>query len=298
LRLVRAFFLFLRRTSVVRTESGAIVRFRVEQMAKIVAIGGGDVARHETLPIDREIVRLTGKARPRALFIPTASGDAPELCRLFRDLYGERLDCATETLLLLREEPTEQEIADRLLNADIIYVGGGNTLAMLELWRRRGVDRLLHRAALAGKVLAGMSAGANCWFRHGLSDSQKFTQPSNWKLMRVRGLGLIDLVGCPHYHSGRREEALKNLIGQYGGMALALDDNAALMVVDDRYRIIKSRPRAMAYRVFKDRLDVVVEAIEPQAELLPLAELLARAPSAVFKRMPRTAPRPTLNADS
>ena len=43
---------------------------------KIVAIGGGELKDLETLEIDKRIVELTGKTRPKALFIPTASGDA------------------------------------------------------------------------------------------------------------------------------------------------------------------------------------------------------------------------------
>ncbi len=41
------------------------------------------MAERETLAIDREIVSLTGKDRPNALFIPTASGDSPEYWQSF-----------------------------------------------------------------------------------------------------------------------------------------------------------------------------------------------------------------------
>ena len=47
-------------------------------MGKLVAIGGGQLAERETLAIDKEILSLTGKNRPRALFIPTASSDSRE----------------------------------------------------------------------------------------------------------------------------------------------------------------------------------------------------------------------------
>ena len=47
-------------------------------MGKIVAIGGGEMAERETLAIDEEIVALTGKDSPKALFIPTASRDSPK----------------------------------------------------------------------------------------------------------------------------------------------------------------------------------------------------------------------------
>ena len=53
-------------------------------MRKIIAIGGGEIGRpgvkNETLGIDREIIKLSGKENPKLLFIPTASGDALGYC--------------------------------------------------------------------------------------------------------------------------------------------------------------------------------------------------------------------------
>ena len=39
---------------------------------KLVAIGGGEIRRLETFYIDRKIVELTGKRKPKALFLPTS----------------------------------------------------------------------------------------------------------------------------------------------------------------------------------------------------------------------------------
>ena len=58
---------------------------------KIVAIGGGKIKALETLPIDKEIIMLTGKSHPKALFIPTASGEPEEYCQTFQKVYGRKL---------------------------------------------------------------------------------------------------------------------------------------------------------------------------------------------------------------
>ncbi|MCC6933012.1 MAG: hypothetical protein IT292_07135 [Deltaproteobacteria bacterium] len=46
---------------------------------KIIAIGSGEIGRPgtkvETLALDKEAIKLTGKKRPKLLFIPTASGE-------------------------------------------------------------------------------------------------------------------------------------------------------------------------------------------------------------------------------
>src|SRR5882724_8111442 len=125
----------------------------------IVAIGGGEIRTRETLPIDREIIRLSKKKNPRLLFIPTASSDSEIYWKRVREYFGGFLKCKTDVLLLIKEQPSKQQIRTRILSADIIYVGGGNTLQMMRIWRRLGVGKLLISAYEKGAVLAGISAG-------------------------------------------------------------------------------------------------------------------------------------------
>ena len=162
-------------------------------MGKIVAIGGGDFGTGETLALDREVVRLTGARRPRALFIPTASSDSFENWEAFRAAYGGELGCDAYVLNLLATPPSSRELAEAILSSDLIYVGGGNTLKMMRRWRRLGVDVLLRQAYDRGIVLSGVSAGAICWFRYGHSDSMSFYRPEAWSYIRVEGVGLVDL---------------------------------------------------------------------------------------------------------
>jgi len=77
------------------------------------------------------------------------------------------------------------------MSSDIVYVGGGNTLLMMRIWRRFGLDKVLKGAYEAGIVLAGISAGSICWFDSGHSDSMSFYNPRNWKYINVKGLGLM-----------------------------------------------------------------------------------------------------------
>ncbi len=219
-------------------------------MMKIVAIGGGSIGMPNTKPettiIAEAIVRLSGKKHPRVLFIPTASEDAPSYIAAFRKQYGERLGCTIETLLLYTDRPSVPEIAARIARADIIYVGGGNTLRMMKLWRKLGVDRLLIQAAKRGTVCSGLSAGSICWFREGNSDSLKYSNPAA-DYIRVRTLGLIDCLHCPHYDTeSDRPASLKKMMKKIKGPALALDNCAALMLEGDTFRILTSKKSAKA----------------------------------------------------
>src|SRR5579859_444435 len=116
-------------------------------MQKIVAIGGGNLgfgaAKPEVTSISREIIRLSGKKRPHLLFIPTASSDDPGYVRAVRSHFGRKFHCEVEELYLLKNPAQFSEIQARISRADILYVGGGNTLMTMTRWKKLGVDRLL-----------------------------------------------------------------------------------------------------------------------------------------------------------
>lgn len=219
-------------------------------MPTIVAIGGGELKDLETLPIDREIVRLARKKKPRVLFIPTASNDALGYCETFRTVYENRLKCEVEELLLIREKLSKKTVAEKIFSADIIYVGGGNTLKMLRVWRKRGVDVLLKQVYKKDVVLSGLSAGALCWFRYGSSDARSFSQGKQFSYMRVRGLELVSATASPHHiREKTRDGGLERILRRTSGIGLAIDDNAALVIEGNQYRVIASAPVAKVRRV-------------------------------------------------
>ena len=88
-------------------------------MGKIVAIGGGEIGSSETLAIDQEVIRLTGKSRPRALFIPTASYDLVDYWEAFQTSYGRELGCETEVLYLLDAAPPSEMAEELILSSDL-----------------------------------------------------------------------------------------------------------------------------------------------------------------------------------
>lgn len=163
----------------------------------IVAIGGGEIRTRGTAPIDREIIRLSSKKNPKLLFIPTASSDSERYWQRVRDYFSGFLKCKTDVLFLIKGRPSKAQIREKILSADIVYVGGGNTLFMMRVWRRLGVDALLRSAYEQGTVLSGISAGAICWFDSGDSDSMSFYNPQKWNYINVKGLGLIQGIHCP-----------------------------------------------------------------------------------------------------
>ncbi len=213
----------------------------------IIAIGGGSLKKKQTLPIDRYIVQLTGKKSPRALFIPTASVDPPDYCEAFDLVYGELLGCRTDSLLFYRRLGDRAAAAGKIRSADLIYVGGGNTLRMMKMWRRLGIDKLLVKAGKQGKVLAGLSAGAICWHEWGHSDSRAYSGKKNWSYIKVRSLGLLPGLYCPHLDSEKRHTSFKKMIAREKMIGIACDNCAAVHYDDSGATCITSRPKARVH---------------------------------------------------
>lgn len=231
----------------------------------IIAIGGGSMAEGATLSIDREIVKMAGRKRASALFIPTASSDNPEYSENFSKVYGKQLGCHTSSLLLFKNPPPLSEIRKQIQAADIIYVGGGNTLMMMRRWRFLGVDKVLMKACQEGKVLAGSSAGAICWFQYGHSDSEFYYHPEQWDWIRVKCLGILPFTACPHCLKEGRMEHFIRMIKKQGGTGIALDDCTAIQIAGNRYRILRSKQGAQAFHVSKSD-DKVITASFPVSD--------------------------------
>lgn len=246
-------------------------------MLKIIAIGGGEIGRPgfpvETTSLDKEIIRLSGQKKPRLLFLPTASSDSTSYTKIVKNHFGKRLGCQVEVLYLLNNKLSYQEIKKQIVSADIIYVGGGNTLKMMRVWRKLGIDIAINSAAKRGVVLSGVSAGAICWFRFGQSDSLTFTK-QNAPFIRVKGLNLLNILICPHFDKEKaRPAALKKMMRRTSSIAIALDDCAALEIVDDSYRIITSKKSAGVYKAYWKNDQYIITRLPQKTNFTSLKEL-------------------------
>jgi len=244
-----------------------------ESMRTIVVIGGGELIDLETLEMDREVVKLTRKAKPKALFIPTASSDAPGYCDTFNKVYGQLLGCETSHLLLVSQTYAHEEIAELIMSADLIYVGGGNTRKMLEIWKNTGVDDLLKEAYNSGTILAGLSAGSICWFEYGHSDSEAFDDQGEWQYIKLEAMGMLPGIHCPHYNEDIRVEDFSRMVKGGGVTGIAVDNNCAIIYKDNEYKVMSTREEAKAYRVMDSEQGVVVTQIEEYPSYRPLHEV-------------------------
>lgn len=264
----------------------------------IFALGGGTFGEHRetytdwslplpfgqnyydatTTPVDKLIVQATHKPTPKVLLILTASEDGHTNLDLlvagFRMQY-EDLGAQVDTLKLITERPSSQEIKSKIEWADAIYVSGGNTYRMMRTWRRLGVDKLLRQAYDKGTVVSGMSAGSICWFRYGTSDS--FYSGTSESLIRVNGMDWHKLLICPHFDTEPyRQPAMKRIMKRTPSvMGIALDEHAALEITDDTYRIHIFKEGSHVQKCYWKDATYHTKQIELKRSYSPLDELLS-----------------------
>jgi peptidase E len=212
-------------------------------MSDIIAIGGAAFsAEPRNLAIDRYILDQTKKQRPNVLFIPTATGDADPYIAKFYAAYAS-LDAKPLHLSFFQRTVDLRAVISA---QDAIYVGGGNTKSMLAVWADWGLADLLKQALASGTVLAGVSAGAICWFEQGVTDS--------WadSLRPLDCLGFIAGSCCPHYDSEAERRPSYHALLAKGSLTpgIAIEDGVAAHYRHGRLeRVVASRPRARAYHV-------------------------------------------------
>ena len=226
----------------------------------ILAMGGGGFTMEPENPVlDDFVLGLAATREPRILFLPTASGDPAVQIAAFHDRFAGR-SCLAAHLSLFRLHGTRRPLREIVLEQDVIYIGGGSMRNLLAIWRAHGLDALLVEAWERGIVLAGLSAGAMCWFEGGITRSSGPPET-------IAALGL--LPGSLSVHADGEPERLPAFLEAVRVGALpggwAADDGVGLLFSGTRFvRAVSSRPGAGAVRVDAVDGELVRTRVEPE----------------------------------
>jgi peptidase E len=211
----------------------------------ILAMGGGGFTMEPDNPaLDDYVLSLADAPAPRICLLPTASGDGEGQIRQFHATFGARA-CEPSHIALFRLGRKPVPLRETLLAQDIVYVGGGSMLGLLAVWRALGLDAILRECWAAGVVLAGLSAGAMCWFEWGVSTSLGSPAPA-------RGLGFLRGSLSVHADSepGRLPVYRRAVAAGTVPPGWAADDGVGLLFLGDSLaEVVSSRPHAGAVRV-------------------------------------------------
>lgn len=227
-------------------------------MKKMVLIGGGDIGRastpYETKEIDEEIVKMTTKENPIFLFIGLASNSSDSYYDTIKKIY-QNLGCTT-TYLKKKNIINNPDLAkEKILSANIIYIGGGDTIKLLNVIKEYQLDIPLKEVYQKGTILVGISAGAIALSKEGFSDSLILRGEST-SYTFLEGLNINNLSICPHHNiNTTKNNELKEQINNRN--VYCLENQTAIVLEDDLIRIIKSNPQKNVYLYTKTQEELL-----------------------------------------
>jgi len=224
----------------------------------IIAIGGGEIKNKTTLKIDEYISSLAklhaGEKRANALFLGTASHDSMPYFNSFRKTYTSVFDIKAEVGLIVYGEMNIERIAEKIENADMIYIGGGDTVYMLEKWKETGLLELIINAYNKGKIICGLSAGAICWFTDMFTDYEIMRGESSEYVMK-KGLNVLSGTMCPHFNE--REEDFKKAVLSHNILeAYCVENDCAIEFINGNFSKTISAG-GKAYRIQNNNGEIV-----------------------------------------
>lgn len=217
---------------------------------QIIAIGGGGFGRDPKNPIiEKYIIDQSRLLKPNICFFPTASAENTDYIDNYYRAFS-KLECNPKHISLFSRTPNLKE---EIENSDIIYVGGGNTKSMLAVFEEWDINNLLREAYKAGKILAGVSAGAICWFTQGITDS--------WErdLKILDCLDILEGCCCPHYdgEKDRRPTVMQLLNTDKIKSCIAIEDGAAIHYKGDKpFKAISFYKDAKVFNIYKNNKNI------------------------------------------
>ncbi len=205
----------------------------------LVLIGGCNFSNRENKTIHKRIIELSKKAKPRLLYIHVSSKKIDDIIKTFNDFDVD---------LKIYEKLSDVD------NADIIYIGGGNTEETIINFKKNGLmDKLI--SVIDTKIICGVSAGAILWFEKFYSDTYAYIDNSygyNFKLLD--GIGYFKGYISPHFNEPGKEAFFDELDNNLG---IGLENNTALFISDNSIDYILDRPKSAIYFYLDKKLYVL-----------------------------------------
>ena len=192
---------------------------------KIIAIGGVGISPESDEKLDLHILSHSRKTKNSIGFLGTASKDDEEKINKFY----KRFENTNSELSHFNLTSGVNDFSQWLLSKDIVYVGGGNTFFMLEIWKKNDLEKTFKLAYEKGIILSGVSAGAVCWFDWILSDSM------GHGFEPLKGIGLIKGGCTPHSSNVDRLNKFEfNIKNNKLPEGIAIDDGVAVVLIDGK----------------------------------------------------------------
>lgn len=130
----------------------------------LVLIGGGEFSFGETREIDQLLLSRMPPDKRTVAFLPTASGSAEYAGHFGAYLHGLDPSVNVVNVPLYRgRDNRRQKNLTAILNAGLVYLGGGVTNNLAPMLRESPAELAMRDAAANGVVIAAIGAAASCF---------------------------------------------------------------------------------------------------------------------------------------
>jgi len=187
----------------------------------------------ENQRLDKRVFEISGKARPRLAYIPSAS-DATrkyfkEKCEYYKK-YG-----IEDILYFDLNKEYDPSKTDELLACDAIHLSGGDPFQFLGSIRKRNFGPVLKKYWEDGGILLGISAGAIV-LTPSIKISRVFYQS---RMDRHQAVGLVDFHFLPHWNLrvGRLED-VQNFSKVNQATVYACKDGDGMVIKDGKVELV------------------------------------------------------------
>jgi cyanophycinase len=199
----------------------------------LMAIGGAEDRRGD-MQVLQHFIDLCGTPEPMVAVITAASGVPAESWQTYERAFGE-LGAARCVHLDLRTPEDAQDLMamDTLLEADGIFMTGGDQRRLMAVLQDSAVHRALHLAFhVNGACIAGTSAGAAALSQQMLAEGRATPLPEKDAARIDQGLGLLPAAIIDQHFSQRHRlgRLLSAVAEQPGLLGVGIDEDTALVV--------------------------------------------------------------------
>ncbi|WKB52096.1 cyanophycinase [Eleftheria terrae] len=259
-------------------EPGAACR-TASSTGHLVIIGGNEDRVHDKVVL-RRFVELTCSSHPRIVVLTAASNYHDEVWAVYDRAFGE-LGVAHRKALAIhsREDANHASVVDDILQADGVFMTGGDQRRLLALIGGTAAYTAMHRAFTEhGTCIAGTSAGASAMSAHMIAEGQGDIHPEKGVVSFAAGLGFLQhAVVDQHFSERRRLGRLMAVVAQNPTLlGIGIDEDTALVVErgsgfevvgDGAVTLVDGRQMSSNFLEIGDR--ELIELINVRLHLLP-----------------------------
>ncbi len=215
-------------------------------------------------PIGQQALDLTGVERPKNVLVIPSPANNPKAYKRYigepRKVFGE-LGAKVKVLhgnptSKTFKDPSAEQIANMVGEADVLWISGGNTTQARELFERTGLGKEI--LGSQGKVISGGSAGALLQAKQGFSWYTPENHPELNEWVTEHGTGMLNAIVNVHgdyieyepWHGGIIDQPRYHYFEPYlmeqwtqgnpdiPELGIGIDDESAIAFAEGGFRVV------------------------------------------------------------